>query len=50
MSLTSSMPLLGDGWVALGLVQSRARSLAGYAEFPRSPFFLVSSFVNRSAR
>jgi hypothetical protein len=50
MSLTSSMPLLGDGWVALGLVQSRARSLAGYAEFPRSPFFLVCSFVNRSPR
>jgi hypothetical protein len=50
MSLTSSMPLLGDGWVALGLVQSRARSTAGYAEFPRSPFFMASTFVNRSAR
>jgi hypothetical protein len=41
VSQTGSMPLkLGDGWVALGLVQSRARSTAGYAEFPRSPFFI----------
>jgi hypothetical protein len=49
MSLTSSMPLLGDGWVALGLVQSRARSTAGYAEFRVARFFFCS-FVNRSSR
>src|SRR5450432_3681724 len=41
---------MGDGWVALGLVQSRARSTAGYAEFPRSPFFIALKGLQPTAR
>jgi hypothetical protein len=40
----------GEGWVALGLVQSRARSTAGYAESPRSPFFIALKVNARPAR